>query len=172
MTVYETDIPGVGRKFEVELDGGQRAVVVIHHDGRREVYRRPDPDADSEKVFDLTGQQARNFGSIIEGAYFETVDTDDLTLPLGDSFLEWVEVGPEGPFVGQTLAAANVRRETGVSVIAVQRGADTIANPDSDFEMQEGDILVTLGTREEQARLDELAAPGSDDTAGAHESGN
>ncbi|MFB6204934.1 MAG: cation:proton antiporter regulatory subunit, partial [Haloglomus sp.] len=107
---------------------------------------------------------ARNLGSIIEGAYFETVDTDDLTLPLGDAFLEWVNVGPECPFVGQTLAEANVRQETGVSVLAVQRGPDTIANPDSDFEMQEGDILVTLGTREEQAELEALAAPESTDT--------
>lgn len=169
MTVYETDIPGVGRKFEVELAGGERAVVVIHHDGRREVFRRPDPDADSEKVFDLTSQQARNLGSILEGAYFETVDTDDLTLPLGDAFLEWVEVGPDCPLSGRTLGETGVRRRTGVSVIAVQRGGDTVANPDADFRVETGDILVTIGTREQQGRLDTLADPDAelDEEAGA-----
>jgi TrkA domain protein len=159
MTVYETDIPGVGRKFEVELGGGERAVVVIHHDGRREVFRRPDPDADSEKVFDLGSQQARNLGSILEGAYFETVDTDDLTLPLGDAFLEWVDVTEDCPVAGRTLGEAKVRQRTGVSVIAVQRGGDTFPNPDADFRVEAGDILVTIGTREEQGRLDTLVDP-------------
>ena len=162
MTVYETDIPGVGRKFEVELGGGERAVVVIHHDGRREVFRRPDPDADSEKLFDMTSQQARNFGSILEGAYFETVDTDDLTLPLGDAFLEWVDVTGDCPVAGKTLGEAKVRQRTGVSVIAVQRGDETVANPDADFRVEAGDILVTSGTREEQGRLDTLVDPEAD----------
>jgi TrkA domain protein len=159
MTVYETDIPGVGRKFEVEIGGGERAVVVIHHDGRREVFRRPDADADSEKVFDLGSQQARNLGSILEGAYFETVDTDDLTLPLGDAFLEWVDVTADCPIAGQTLGEARVRQRTGVSVVAVQRGGDTVANPDADFRVEAGDILVTIGTREEQGRLETLVDP-------------
>lgn len=159
MTVYETDIPGVGRKFEVEIGGGERAVVVIHHDGRREVFRRPDPDADSEKVFDLGSQQARNLGSILEGAYFETVDTDDLTLPLGDAFLEWVDVTADCPLADRTLGEAKVRQRTGVSVIAIQRGGDTFPNPDADFRVGAGDILVTIGTREEQADLETLVDP-------------
>jgi TrkA domain protein len=48
MTVYETDVPGVGRKFEYELGGEDRLVVLIHHDGKREVFRRPSDDAAGE----------------------------------------------------------------------------------------------------------------------------
>ena len=153
MTVYETDIPGVGRKFEVELGGGERAVVVHHHDGRREVFRRADPDADSEQVFDLDATRARQLGSILTGAYFESVDTGDLSVPLGDAIIEWVEVPEGSPVAGRELAETNLRAETGASVIAVQRGPDTIANPGGDVTLEAGDILVALGTREEHETL-------------------
>jgi hypothetical protein len=81
VTVYETDVPGVGRKFEVKGGDGARAAVLLYHDGRVAVFNRPHPDADSEKVFDLTSQQADYLGSILE-AHFETVNMDQLSVPL------------------------------------------------------------------------------------------
>jgi TrkA domain protein len=161
MTVYETDIPGVGRKFEVELDGEERAVVIIHHDGKREVFRRPAADADSERVFSLSGEQARRLGSILGGAYFQPVELEDAEVPLGDAFIEWVTVDEGSPLAGRSLGGAGVRAETGVSVLAVQRGEETHANPDPEFELEPGDVLVALGTREEQAALADLVG-GSD----------
>ena len=158
MTVYETDIPGVGRKFELEVDGegGARIVVLLHHDGRREVFRRPGPDADSEKLFDLDARIARQLGSILTGTNFETVDVAELEVPLGEAIIEWTEVGPDSPLADETLGDAHVRRETGVSVIAVQRGEMTIPNPDSTYRIRPGDVLVTLGTRQQQAALEDM----------------
>ena len=157
MTVYETDIPGVGRKFEIdEGDGGARLVVLLHHDGRREVFRRPAPEADSEKLFDLDARTARRLGSILTGTNFETVDVADLEVPLGEAIIEWWEVGEDAEVADTTLGDAHVRRETGVSVIAVQRGEMTVPNPDSSYRIEPGDVLVTLGTREQQAAFEEL----------------
>lgn len=155
MKVYEADIPGVGRKFELDLAGETSVVVVLHHDGRCEVFRRDGPDADGEKVLDLSGDQANTLGSILEGAYFESVDLDELTVPLGDAIIEWVDVPAASTVAGVTLAASGVREETGASVIAVQRGDETTPNPEADFEIQGGDILVAIGTREEQHDLRE-----------------
>lgn len=159
MSVFETDIPGVGRRFELELAGDARVVVVVHHDGRCELFRRADEDADSEKILDLSSEQANKLGSILEGAYFESVDVDQLTVPLGDAILEWVEVSEASPLADSTLVDANVRSETGVSVIAVQRNEETIPNPEPDFVIQSGDLLVTVGTREEHAALEDLVHP-------------
>ena len=156
MTVYETEVPGVGKKFELEVGGGERLVVLIHHDGKREVYRRPDPDADSEKLFSVSGETARKLGSIIEGAYFQPVETDEVQVPLGDAFIEWLDLDPGSDLVGQTLAEADLRQETGVSVLAVQRDAETYPNPGPDFELVDGDVLVTLGTSDEQDELEAL----------------
>lgn len=153
MSVYETDIPGVGRKFELELTGDLRVVIIVHHDGRCELYRRDGPDADGEKILDLTGDQATKIGSILEGAYFESVDIDALTVPLGDAIIEWVEIGDESELAGTSLGESDLRAETGVSIIAVQRGENTVSNPDSEFEIEAGDLLVSIGTRKEQAAL-------------------
>jgi len=159
MTVYETDVPGVGRKFEYELDGDQRLVVLIHHDGKREVFRRPSADADSTKLFELSDKQAREFGTILEGAYFQPVDLESVEVPLGEAVIEWTDLPEESPLAGETLREVDLRRRTGASVLAVQRGEETVANPDPTFELRADDILVTLGTREEHADLDDLVAP-------------
>jgi TrkA domain protein len=161
MTVYETDLPGVGRKFEFELSNDSVASVVVHHDGRCELYRRPDFEANGEKILDLDGDEANKLGSILEGAYFESVNVDELTVPLGDAIIEWVSIPEESRFIGETLESTGIRQQTGATVIAIQRGQETIPNPAADFDLAAGDILVTIGTREQQSELAELV---EDDT--------
>ena len=156
MTIYETEVPGVGHKFELELDGDERLIVLIHHDGKREVYLRPGENEDSEKLFGLTGKRARQLGSILEGAYFQPVEMDDIQVPLGESIIEWVEIDGESPVAGATLQEARIRQRTGVSVVAIQRGEETLANPKPDVVLEPGDTLVSLGTREEQAAFADL----------------
>jgi TrkA domain protein len=159
MTVYETDIPGVGRRFELELSGDTRVVVVVHHDGRCELFRREGPDGDAERILDLSGDRANKLGSILEGAYFESVDVDEVAVPLGGAFIEWVEVTADSPVLDETLAETNLRGETGASVIAVQRGEETIPNPGADLKLRVGDLLVAVGAREEHAALADLVRP-------------
>ncbi len=156
MAIYETEVPGVGHKFELDVDGDARLVVIIHHDGKRDVYLRPEEDADSEQLFSLTGKQARQLGSILEGSYFQPVELDEVEVPLGESFIEWHEVDADAPLVGETLADANLRERTGVSVIAIQRGEETISNPGPGATVESGDVLVTIGSREEQGALEAL----------------
>lgn len=149
VTVYESDLPGVGKKHEIDLDDGTRVIVVTHNTGRREVYRRADPDADSEKLVELTDEEARTVGTVLEGAYFQPVPSADITTMLGpDGALDWVDVDPGSRLVGSTLAEADVRAETGVSVLAVQRGDETIPNPGPDTRIEADDTLVVLGSRE------------------------
>lgn len=155
MSVYETELPGVGRKFDLELSDGTVASVVIHHDGRCELYRRDAGASDGEKCLDMTGEEANKLGSLLEGAYFESVSVEELSVPLGDAIIEWVELPAESPVVGR-LAETGIRQETGATIIAVQRGTETTPNPAPEFEVEAGDVLVSIGTREEQAALREL----------------
>jgi TrkA domain protein len=67
VTVYESDLPGVCKKFAVELDDGRRLVVVIHNAGKRELFVREHPDADAETLFELSDRLARQVGTIMEG---------------------------------------------------------------------------------------------------------
>ncbi|WP_435346148.1 cation:proton antiporter regulatory subunit [Haloarchaeobius sp. HRN-SO-5] len=158
MTVYETDVPGVGRKFEVELDDDERLVVLIHHDGRRELFHRPKPEADSRRIADMDGSSARQLGAILAGAYFQPLELDQTQVPLGEAILEWVSIDETSPIAGQTLAESDVRNQTGVSVIAVQRDDETVPNPPPGFDIEADDVLVALGTREQQRALREFVA--------------
>ncbi|MFB6108607.1 MAG: cation:proton antiporter regulatory subunit [Haloplanus sp.] len=149
MTVYESDLPGVGKKFEIDLDDGSRLVVITHNTGTREVYRRASAEADAEKLFELSDQLARTVGTVLEGAYFQPVRTANIETVLGDdTLIEWVTLADTSPVAGRTLGESDIRRETGASVIAIDRGGDAVANPGSDTRLEAGDTLVAFGTRE------------------------
>ncbi|WP_372912964.1 cation:proton antiporter regulatory subunit [Salinigranum sp.] len=149
MTVYESDLPGVGKKHEIELGDGSRLVVVTHNTGKREVFRRVDEDADSEKLFELPDRLARQVGTILEGAYFQPVRSQSIeTLLGGDTLIEWVEIPEESDLDGKTLGEADLRQETGANVVLVQRGETTITNPGGDTELRAGDTLLAVGPRE------------------------
>ncbi|WP_101295052.1 cation:proton antiporter regulatory subunit [Halegenticoccus soli] len=157
MTVYESDLPGVGKKFEVDLNDGSRLVIVIHNTGKRELYRRQSDDADSEKLFELSDKLARQVGTIMEGAYFQPIRTDTIETVLDEnSLIEWVKLTADSPLAGQTLADAQVRQRTGASVIAIRRGDETLTNPGGETELRPEDTLIVLGTREECQEFTEL----------------
>jgi len=158
MTVEESDLPGVGKKHVVELDG-EELVIVTHNTGKREVFKRPDSDTDSEKLFELSDDLARTVGTILEGAYFQPVEAEkrQTTLP-GGILLEWYEVQPGSPLAGETIAGAHIGRRTGVNVVAIERSGQTVDSPGPDTELREGDTLVVTGTNEECDAFERLLA--------------
>lgn len=155
MRVFETELPGVGKRYTVRFGDGGEFVVLIHNDGHRETFWRDDAAGDSERLFELTEPQARKLAEIFDGTYFHAV-AEDLDDAFENARLRWIAIGASSPLVGQTLRETGVRSRTGVSVLAIQRGADTIANPDPDTGILAGDTLVTVGTDDAYERLDEL----------------
>jgi len=56
---------------------------------------------------------------------------------------------PEGSHISdKTIKELQVRKKTGVTVIAVRRGKEVYANPDPDFKFKKGDIILFTGERE------------------------
>nr|WP_305882804.1 TrkA C-terminal domain-containing protein [Halobellus rarus] len=130
------------------MPDGSQLVVVTHNEGRREVFLRADSDSDSEKLFELPDRLARQVGTILEGAYFQPVKSQDIeTLLGGDTLLEWVDVGDDSPIAGRSLGESDLRAETGASVVAIERGEEVIPSPGGETTIQEGDRLVVVGTR-------------------------
>ena len=164
MEIYESDLPGVGKKHEIDLTDGSRLVIVTHNTGKREVFRRPDEDADSEKLFELSDRLARTVGTVLEGAYFQPIQSESVETALGgDTLLEWFAVDEHSPLVGKTLEAADIGQRTGVSVIAIERGGETIGSPTSDDEIKSGDTLVVIGSRDDCEAFEELLTGGGRD---------
>lgn len=164
MVIYEAEVPGVGKRFEVETGDDERLVVIVHHDGKREIFRRAGENADAEKLFDLSSSQATEVATVLEGANFQPLDLDDADIPLGEAIMEWVEVPDDSPIAGRTLAEARVGEQTGVTIAAIQREGETLASPGAGETLASGDILVVIGSRTDQKSLESLLETGSVDT--------
>ena len=163
MNVYESDLPGVGKKFEVEIGEGERLVIVTHNTGKREVFLKPTKGADSEKLFELPDRLARTVGTILEGAYFQPVQSVQVETMLAEgTFLEWYNVDDGSEIAGQTLADARVRERTGVSVAAIERAGSVVPSPGADAVIEVDDTLVVIGSQEDLQEFDALV---SNDTA-------
>jgi TrkA domain protein len=165
MTVYESDLPGVGKKFEIEIGGERRLIIVTHNTGKREVFLKSSPETDSKKLFEVSDQLARTIGTILEGAYFQPVQSDRVATMLAEgTSIEWYEVDDGSEIAGQTLANARVRERTGTSVIAIQRGDSVVPSPDPDAVIEAGDTLVVIGSSDDIRQFKPLTATDANGT--------
>ncbi|PID84833.1 MAG: hypothetical protein CSB13_11135 [Chloroflexi bacterium] len=54
---------------------------------------------------------------------------------------------------GKTLAQCELRKQMGLSVIAIDRNTNIIANPSADFKIETGDVLMVIGRIEDAEKL-------------------
>ncbi|WP_380674678.1 cation:proton antiporter regulatory subunit [Salinigranum sp. GCM10025319] len=158
MKVFETQLPGVGRRYQASFPDGGTLTILIHNDGQRNVYWRDDPDENSEELFTTTEREAEKLAEIFDGTFFEPVG-EDLEDVLSDARLKWVTLPKESPIVGRTIGDVGVRTQTGVSILAVERGKRTIANPSPGTELLADDVLVVVGSEDAHDAFGELLAP-------------
>jgi TrkA domain protein len=144
--VRESDLPGIGRRYEIDgIDCA--ASVVLHHSGRRDLYVQPTRRGDPPAVVSLTDRQARQLGAILGGAYFTPAVVEEMEAVIGELLIDWVTLTKGG----STIAELEVRRRTGMTIAAISRsgGHDTIIAPDPDTLLQPGDRLVVVGRRQD-----------------------
>lgn len=159
MPISESDLPGVGTKFEIDIGEGEQLVVVVHNGGKREIYHRERADADSVKLLELSDRLARTVGSILEGAHFQPVPTESAeTLLSEESTLEWFTVEEGAEVAGRALGESRVGERTGVSVLVVRGPDGTVPSPSAETVLEAGDTLVVQGSREELERFERLVS--------------
>jgi monovalent cation:H+ antiporter-2, CPA2 family len=86
---------------------------------------------------------------------------------LPENFLDLLAAGTtevfrledESPAVGETLHNLDLRRRTGVTVIAVVRGERSHPNPHPDLQLEAGDHLVLMGSHAEMEQAFDLLEP-------------
>jgi TrkA domain protein len=142
----ETRLPGIGTKFTIRLDGGGRLAIILHIDGKRELYFFRNADDDEPRaVISLDDDEARQLGAVLGGAYERPKIVEDLELALGELDIEWVPVPDDSPWIGKTLAECAFRAKAGITVVAILREPEPIAGAQPDDVIQKGDTLVTVG---------------------------
>jgi TrkA domain protein len=146
VNLEETRLPGIGSKFTLRLDAGGRLAVILHNDGKRELYYFPHAaDEDPRAVITLDDDEARQLGAVVGGAYERPKIVEDLEMALGELQIEWIPVPDDSACIGNTLADCGFRAKTGITVIAILREPEPITGAQPSDTIERGDTLVTVG---------------------------
>ena len=157
----ETRLPGVGTKFTIRLDDGGRIAVILHNDGKRELYYfRHADDEEPRAVITLHDDEARGLGAVIGGAYERPKIVEELEMALGELLIEWVKVPDSSPAIGRSLADCGFRARTGVTIIAILRDPEPVTGAQPNDVIRRGDTLVTVGKAGQYAEFRRLLADG------------
>lgn len=91
---------------------------------------------------------------------------DVVTLDSGlEMLIEELVISDKSPLAGHTVFEADLRRKTGVTLVALQRDSiGTTLTPDEGTRLEAGDELIVIGTRAQLADLERLAG----DTSGSN----
>jgi len=83
---------------------------------------------------------------------------DSITANQLDLAFEQLEVGAVSPLIGRKLRDTNIRSELNVVVVSVKRiDGEIIFNPSGDTVIQNGDMLIAIGSTETLSKLKALA---------------
>ena len=76
--------------------------------------------------------------------------------------LQWVRIEADSPFVATSIIEADIRKETGASVVGVIRGEQLHTNPEATFRFKGGDLVAIIGTERARAAFQEASWPFED----------
>ena len=144
--VEQTRLPGVGVRHDFETRGHRRIGVIAHRVGHREliIYAEDDPDAVRETVR-LDDDDAHTLAELL-GASRVTEALDEIRQSVEGLALDWVPITDTWWASGHSIADSQMRRRTGVSIVAILRGGQTIPSPEPDVQLLAGDTIVVVGT--------------------------
>lgn len=144
--IREAKLPGVGIRYEFETEEGKRVEIVSHRSGRREIYIANPADPDEfTRVLSLSPSDARTLTELL-GASRIAEQLSELQQQIEGLVIDWLPVREDSPYAGKTIGDAGIRTRTGVSVVALVRGAEAVPAPGPEETMQAGDYLVVVGT--------------------------
>lgn len=154
--VTETQLPGVGVRYEFNTDDGEQVAVIHHHSGRRElvVYDRDDPDV-ARSLLRLDERDCRTLTDLL-GATQVAEALGDTRQRIEGLSLDWIEVRPTSSLANRTIGDGRLRTQTGASIVAVIRGDSTEPAPGPDFVLIPGDVAVAVGTDDGLEQVREL----------------
>ncbi|MFN2321709.1 MAG: cation:proton antiporter regulatory subunit [Trueperaceae bacterium] len=147
--VKESTLPGVGKKYVIELEEGGHVAVIVKPDGERQMYHFLEEEDRPCDVLTLESAEAQQVAMLLGTQLIAAPDREELQIALGQLDLEWVKLHEGTPLVGKTLLESQLRKRTGASVVAVLRHGEAIANPPIDTRFEVGDTVVIIGTPEQ-----------------------
>lgn len=147
--IKECDLPGIGKKFTLELDSGDKLVVVIHSSGEREVFKFIRDNDEPTSVTKLSDEEARQIGAILAGTYFQPVIEEEQKLAMKNVTMEWIKIEPDSMLANKKIEELGIRKLTGASITTIIRGERVIPNPHPHEIIKPQDTIIIVGSNEQ-----------------------
>lgn len=159
----ETELPGIGRKFQLNTRSGDRLVIIIHDDGKRELYIFTSDSAEEcTAAVALDDEEARQVGAIIGGVVYKPTALEEAEVKLDQLVIDWYKVEPGAKGAGKTIGELKVRQKTGATIIAVIEAEHTThIAPGPDQVITAHSTVVLAGSREAVKACKRLILHGS-----------
>lgn len=147
-------LPGVGERLDVTDGDGRPVQFVRRNDGHVEVH--------AGGVFlELDPATARAMAAFVAGYYaISPALADRLADARVALTLDWVRLDDGDHAAGRTIGELEIRRRTGVSIVAVLRGSIPIVTPDPSLRLESGDDLVVTGLDDDRDAFAAFLAEG------------
>ncbi|BEQ17041.1 cation:proton antiporter domain-containing protein [Desulfoferula mesophila] len=101
------------------------------------------PQAEIERL--VGGLRAEGY-EMLRGLEMPTEHGPDISKLISEVDIVTLQVMADAAAAGKTIAALGLRAKHGVTVLAVRRGRETLANPGADTVLTPGDFLVLMAT--------------------------
>ncbi|GAF25276.1 putative regulatory, ligand-binding protein related to C-terminal domains of K+ channels [Moorella thermoacetica Y72] len=161
MSIKETELPGIGKKFQIETRSGDKIVIVVHDDGRREIYHFDNNDPEeSISMVTLDDTEARRVAGILGGMAYEPKALESVEMALDDMVFEWYKVEKDAQSIGKTIGDLDIRKKTGAAIIAIIKKDEKVLNPGPEEIITPGATIVVLGDRKQVKACKELILHG------------
>ena len=149
MNIHEIELPGIGKKYEIITKSTDKIVIIIHDDGRRDIYYFDQEDYE-ESIASTTfdDSEARKIAAIIGGMTYAPKALETIEMAFDDLVIEWSKVEPRALAVNQTIGNLNIRQSYEVNIVAIiKRNHQKIHTPGPETLLEVGDTVVVSGQR-------------------------
>lgn len=159
--IEETMLPGVGTRHDFVTEADTRIGVLHHHSGRLDLLVYDDFDPDScQTSISLTEEEGQLLGQLLGASQVvKSMSQLQQAMGIGGLSIDWIRIADSWVCTDKRIDSLRLT-QTGVLIVAVIRGDETIPVPPRDFELHSGDTVVVIGMPDGIARAYDLMQRG------------
>ena len=152
--IREQKLPGIGHRYEFDVDAGRKVTVVVQHAGRREVGLVSRLAEEPDAVVSLSQEQAVALAALLSGARFSIDSTGDDRIDADEVVVETVTLGPASTALGRPAKDIGLTGDAEAAVLAVIRDETPELVEDETTRLcQPGDRVVIAARRQHVAAV-------------------
>ena len=152
--IREQKLPGIGHRYEFDVDAGRKVTVVVQHSGRREVGLVSRLAEEPNVVVSLSQEQAVALAALLSGARFSIDSTDDDQIDADEVVVETVTLGPASPALSRPAKDIHLTGDAEAAVLAVIRDeTPELVEDETTRACKPGDRVVIAARRQHVAAV-------------------